>query len=170
MKLSIIGIICIFSLLISQEYGYTIDVNMSDLKQKQYVRAKLDSLNQYLQSRGINKQFTEDEFYKIIYDRLNNHIENEKGDVRIIEKDVPKRPVPNINDNQPIQKPIDNETSDEFHSISDIFFFNKPWVPLWIVNPLYYMTEKFMQIMAFLLEDDNIREVQMPTYYYDTSI
>ncbi|CAH8441215.1 unnamed protein product [Schistosoma curassoni] len=143
MKLFFISIIGIFSLLISQEYGYTVDINLNDAKQKQHLITKLNSLNQYLQSRGINKQFTEDEFYKIIYDRLNKHIEDEKSDVRIIEK---------------------------VHSISDIFFFNKPWIPLWIVNPLYYIAEKFVQLMAFLLVDDNIRELQMPEYYYDTSI
>ncbi|CAH8481808.1 unnamed protein product [Schistosoma bovis] len=161
MKLFFISIIGIFSLLISQEYGYTVDINLNDAKQKQHLITKLNSLNQYLQSRGINKQFTEDEFHKIIYDRLNKHIEDEKSDVRIIEKEVSKRPV---------QKHVDNETSDRFHSISDIFIFNKPWIPLWIVNPLYYIAEKFMQIMAFLLVDDNIRELQMPEYYYDTSI
>ncbi|CAH8439975.1 unnamed protein product [Schistosoma haematobium] len=161
MKLFLISIIGIFSLLVSQEYGYTVDINVNDAKQKQHLITKLNSLNQYLQSRGINKQFTEDEFYKIIYDRLNKHIEDEKSDVRIIEKEVSKRPV---------QKHVDNETSDRFQSISDIFIFNKPWIPLWIVNPLYYITEKFMQIMAFLLVDDNIRELQMPAYYYDTSI
>ncbi|CAH8437950.1 unnamed protein product [Schistosoma intercalatum] len=188
MKLFFISIIGIFSLLISQEYGYTVDINLKDAKQKQHLITKLNSLNQYLQSRGINKQFTEDEFYKIIYDRLNNHIEDQKTDVRIIEKEVSKRPVQkhadnetsvSMHDKQPIQKEVskrpvqkhaDNETSVRFQSISDIFFFNKPSIPLWIVNPLYYITEKFMQIMAFLLVDDNIRELQMPEYYYDTSI
>ncbi|CAH8484049.1 unnamed protein product [Schistosoma bovis] len=215
MKLFFISIIGIFSLLISQEYGYTVDINLNDAKQKQHLITKLNSLNQYLQSRGINKQFTEDEFHKIIYDRLNKHIEDEKSDVRIIEKEVSKRPVQKHVDNEtsdsmhdkqpiqkevskrpvqkhvdnetsdsmhdkqpiqkevskrPVQKHVDNETSDRFHSISDIFIFNKPWIPLWIVNPLYYIAEKFMQIMAFLLVDDNIRELQMPEYYYDTSI
>ncbi|CAH8439141.1 unnamed protein product [Schistosoma intercalatum] len=191
MKLFFISIIGIFSLLISQEYGYTVDINLKDAKQKQHLITKLNSLNQYLQSRGINKQFTEDEFYKIIYDRLNNHIEDQKTDVRIIEKEVSKRPVQkhadnetsvsmhdkqpiqkevskrpvqkhadnetsvSMHDKQPIQKEVskrpvqkhaDNETSVRFQSISDIFFFNKPSIPLWIVNPLYYITEVYCSI------------------------
>ncbi|CAI2723043.1 unnamed protein product [Schistosoma spindalis] len=246
MKTFFIGIIGIISLLISQEYGYTVDINMNNPKQKQYLRSKLNSLNEYLRSREINKQFTEDEFYKIIYDRINKHIEDENTDIHIIEKtdkqpiqkevskrpvtkpvnngtsdktdkqpiqkEVSKRPVTKpvnngtsdktdkqpiqkpvnngtsdktdkqpiqkpVNngtsdktDKQPIQKPVNNGTSDKSHSISDIFFSNKPTVPLWIVNPLYYITEKFIQILAFLLQDDNVVELQMPTYYYDTSI
>ncbi|XP_018647798.1 MEG-4 (10.3) family [Schistosoma mansoni] len=55
-------------------------------------------------------------------------------------------------------------------SIADFFLINKPnRVPLWIV-PLYYMVEKFVQIMGYLLEDDDTLELNLPKYYYDKSI
>ncbi|CAH8492004.1 unnamed protein product [Schistosoma rodhaini] len=67
-------------------------------------------------------------------------------------------------------KEINNGTSDKPQSIADIFLINNPKVPLWIVNPLYYIVEKFVQIMGYLLEDDDTLELNLPKDYYDNSI
>ncbi|CAH8491922.1 unnamed protein product [Schistosoma rodhaini] len=157
MKLVSISIIGIFSLLISQEYGYLIDIP----NQKQYVRDKMNSLNEYLASRNIEKQFTEEEFSRLVNSMLKKHIEDNKKDKHPTQKEIYKPITP---------KEINNGTSDKPQSIADIFLINNPKVPLWIVNPLYYMVEKFVQIMGYLLEDDDTLELNLPKDYYDNSI
>ncbi|CAH8440597.1 unnamed protein product [Schistosoma rodhaini] len=97
MKLVSISIIGIFSLLISQEYGYLIDIP----NQKQYVRDKMNSLNEYLASRNIEKQFTEEEFSRLVNSMLKKHIEDKNVDIRIIENKKDKHPT-----QKKIYKPI----------------------------------------------------------------
>ncbi|CAH8491917.1 unnamed protein product [Schistosoma rodhaini] len=166
MKLVSISIIGIFSLLISQEYGYLIDIP----NQKQYVRDKMNSLNEYLASRNIEKQFTEEEFSRLVNSMLKKHIEDKDVDIRIIENKKDKHPTQKEIYKPITPKEINNGTSDKPQSIADIFLINNPKVPLWIVNPLYYMVEKFVQIMGYLLEDDDTLELNLPKDYYDNSI
>uniref|UniRef100_A0A5K4F4B1 Secreted protein n=1 Tax=Schistosoma mansoni TaxID=6183 RepID=A0A5K4F4B1_SCHMA len=180
MKLVSISLIGIFSLLISQEYGYLIDIkHINSPNQKQYVRDKMNLLNEYLTSRNIKKQFTEEEFSRLINSMLKKHIEDKNVDIRIIENKKDKHPTQKTSDTHTIKrttpkpttpKQINDGTSDKPKSIADFFLINKPKVPLWIVNPLYYMVEKFVQIMGYLLEDDDTLELNLPKYYYDKSI
>ncbi|CAH8435319.1 unnamed protein product [Schistosoma turkestanicum] len=67
---------------------------------------------------------------------------------------------------------IDNQThhGQKPFSISDILFFNKPFVPLWLINPTYFYVEKYLQILGHLLYDRYYSELKAPKHYYDTSI
>uniref|UniRef100_P13492-2 Isoform 2 of Antigen 10-3 n=1 Tax=Schistosoma mansoni TaxID=6183 RepID=P13492-2 len=93
--------------------------------------------------------------------QINDGTSDKTSDTHTIKRTTPKPTTP---------KQINDGTSDKPKSIADIFLINKPKVPLWIVNPLYYMVEKFVQIMGYLLEDDDTLELNLPKYYYDKSI
>nr|AAP13803.1 developmentally regulated antigen 10.3 precursor [Schistosoma mansoni] len=200
MNIYLIGILCIVGLIISQgstANGSPLDDRFNDV----------NTINK--------KQFTEEEFSRLINSMLKEYIEDNKKDKHPTQKTTPKPTTPKqINDGTsdktsdthtikrttpkpttPKQindgtsdktsdthtikrttpkpttpKQINDGTSDKPKSIADIFLINKPKVPLWIVNPLYYMVEKFVQIMGYLLEDDDTLELNLPKYYYDKSI
>uniref|UniRef100_A0A5K4F627 Developmentally regulated antigen 10.3 n=1 Tax=Schistosoma mansoni TaxID=6183 RepID=A0A5K4F627_SCHMA len=173
MNIYLIGILCIVGLIISQgstANGSPLDDRFNDV----------NTINK--------KQFTEEEFSRLINSMLKEYIEDNKKDKHPTQKTTPKPTTPKqINDGTSDKtsdthtikrttpkpttpKQINDGTSDKPKSIADIFLINKPKVPLWIVNPLYYMVEKFVQIMGYLLEDDDTLELNLPKYYYDKSI
>ncbi|CAH8435367.1 unnamed protein product [Schistosoma turkestanicum] len=164
-----------------------------------YLRPKLDSLNKYLKSKGVNKQFTEEEFYGMLFDKDSDiHIIHNKPTTQPVKKDNQTHHTQKNPTTQPVKKddhkeqekknpttqPVkkddhkehqqsstierrlpkrnNNETLVGPFSLSNILFFNKPFVPLWIIK-------KFFQILGHLL-DDNYAELEAPTHYYDASI
>ncbi|CAH8440485.1 unnamed protein product [Schistosoma rodhaini] len=155
MNIYLIGILCIVGLIISQgstANGSPLDDRFNDV----------NTINK--------KQFTEEEFSRLINSMLKEYIEDNKKDKHPTQKEIYKPITPKQINDGTSDKQINDGTSDKPQSIADIFLINKPKVPLWIVNPLYYMVEKFVQIMGYLLEDDDTLELNLPKYYYDKSI
>nr|AAW24713.1 SJCHGC01892 protein [Schistosoma japonicum] len=56
-------------------------------------------------------------------------------------------------------QPVNYEKID---SLSKVFQLKKAFMPVWILNPLYYIIEKLIQIFAYLVQDDDFYELEPP--------
>nr|AAW26729.1 SJCHGC02008 protein [Schistosoma japonicum] len=64
-------------------------------------------------------------------------------------------------------QPVNYEKID---SLSKVFQLKKAFMPVWTLNPLYYIIEKLIQIFAYLVQDDDFYELEPPVHYYDYSV
>nr|CAX72670.1 putative epiplakin 1 [Schistosoma japonicum] len=227
MKINTLGIICLVSLYISQ--AYTHDVDLSDQlssSQKDYIKNKIRLLNDYFKSKGIDKQFTENDIYDLLNTRMNKHIQDKNIDIHIIHKKNETQPVRNNTTHPPknntthppknntthppknntthppknntthppknntthppknntthppknntTHPPKNNTTHppnyEKIDSLSKVFQLKKAFIPVWILNPLYYIIEKLIQFFAYLVEEGDFYELEPPVHYYDYSV
>nr|AAW24951.1 SJCHGC02009 protein [Schistosoma japonicum] len=59
---------------------------------------------------------------------------------------------------------------EKIDSLSKVFQLKKAFMPVWTLNPLYYIIEKLIQIFAYLVQDDDFYELEPPIHYYDYSV
>ncbi|KAK4473030.1 hypothetical protein MN116_004224 [Schistosoma mekongi] len=180
MKIVSLGIVCLVSLYILQAYSYIVDLrDQLSQRQKNNIQEKIRLLNDYLKSKGINKQFTENDIYKLLSNRLNRHIQDQNIDIHIIQTNNNTHPVknntthpPKLNNKYFNINHNKNETSKNYkkiQSISEVFQPKKPLFPVWILNPTYYIIEKVIQFLGYLVQDDGYYELEAPRHYYDYS-
>ncbi|TNN13460.1 Antigen 10-3 isoform 1 [Schistosoma japonicum] len=187
MKINTLGIICLVSLYISQAYTHDVDLrDQLSSNQKDYIKNKIRLLNDYFKSKGIDKQFTEKDIYDLLNTRMNKHIQDKNIDIHIIHKKNETQPVRNNTTHPPknntthppknntTHPPKNNTTHppnyEKIDSLSKVFQLKKAFIPVWILNPLYYIIEKLIQFFAYLVEEGDFYELEPPVHYYDYSV
>ncbi|CAH8484066.1 unnamed protein product [Schistosoma bovis] len=144
MNIYVTGILCTIGLIISQ--GFTATTNLPEDQLDE-----LNIINKYLKLKGINKQITEDDLQELLN---NNEIDKHlvKNNKQITEDDLQEL----LNNNEIDKHLVKNYTQKH----------NEPIIPLWIINPPYYLVEKLFQLLGYLIRYDDGLEIYWPERQY----